>query len=217
MPRPGAPRTERRDPKRHEAGDCGGGGGGCSASALLGFAIVAGGLYYLSRIPLPSPAPLKQTTFVYDSTGKHVLASFSEQNRVNVSIKQVPQVVINAVVSTEDRHFFTEGALNPVSIVRAFISDVRGTGTLQGASTITQQYVKQTYLIARSARSAARSRRRPWPSGWRAQSPNRRSCRTISTPSTGAEAPTAWRLHPRPTLARTSASWACPRLRCWPA
>jgi penicillin-binding protein 1A len=113
---------------------------------LLGFATIAGGLFYLSRIPLPSPAPLKQTSFVYDATGKHVLAAFSEQNRVNVSIKQVPPVVINAVVSTEDRHFFTEGALNPVSIVRAFISDLRGSGNLQGASTITQQYVKQTYL-----------------------------------------------------------------------
>jgi penicillin-binding protein 1A len=113
---------------------------------LVVFATVAGGLFYLSRIPLPSPAPLKQTTFVYDSTGQHVLTSFSEQNRVNVSIKQVPQVVINAVVSTEDRHFFSEGALNPVSIVRAFISDLRGSGSVQGASTITQQYVKQTYL-----------------------------------------------------------------------
>jgi penicillin-binding protein 1A len=128
--------------------------------ALLVFAAIAGGLYYLSRIPLPSPAPLKQTTFVYDSSGKHVLASFSEQNRVNVSIKQVPPVVINAVVSTEDRHFFTEGALNPVSIVRAFISDIRGSGTLQGASTITQQYVKQTYLssqrtLTRKIREAA--------------------------------------------------------------
>ena len=119
---------------------------------LLGFAVVAGGLYYLSRIPLPSPAPLKQTTFVYDSTGKHVLASFSEQNRVNVSLSQVPPVVINAVVSTEDRHFFSEGALNPVSIVRAFISDVRGSGNLQGASTITQQYVKQTYLLVPAQR-----------------------------------------------------------------
>src|ERR1700757_3739406 len=127
---------------------------------LLGFALLAGAAYYLSRIPLPSAAPLKQTTFVYDSSGKHLLASFSEQNRVNVSLKQVPQVVIDAVVSTEDRHFFSEGALNPVSIVRAFISDIRGSGTLQGASTITQQYVKQTYLssqrsLSRKVREAA--------------------------------------------------------------
>ncbi len=128
--------------------------------ALTVFAVIAGGLFYLSRIPLPSPAPLEQTSIVYDSSGKQVLASFSDQNRVEVSISQVPQVVINAVISTEDRHFFSEGALNPVSVVRAFIADVRGTGSLQGGSTITQQYVKQTYLssersISRKIKEAA--------------------------------------------------------------
>ena len=86
-----------------------------------------------------------QTTFVYDTSG-HVLAVFSQQNRVEVSLNQVPPVVVNAVVSTEDRHFFTEGALNPVSMLRAVLADLRGTGNLQGGSTITQQYVKQTYL-----------------------------------------------------------------------
>jgi penicillin-binding protein 1A len=121
--------------------------------ALLCVALVAAGLYYLSRIPLPTPAPLAQTTFVYDASGQHVLASFSEQNRVEVSLSQVPQLVINAVVSTEDRHFFSEGALNPVSIARAFIADIRGSGNLQGASTITQQYVKQTYLSSQRSLS----------------------------------------------------------------
>ena len=122
-------------------------------TGLLCFSLVAGGLYYLSRIPLPKPAPLKQTTFVYDSSGQHVLTSFSDQNRVEVSLAQVPQVVINAVVSTEDRHFFSEGALNPVSIARALMADVRGSGDLQGASTITQQYVKQTYLTSQRSLS----------------------------------------------------------------
>jgi penicillin-binding protein 1A len=102
-------------------------------------------LYYLSQIPLPAPRPLTQTTLVYDASG-HELAEFSQQNRIEVSLKQVPQVVIDAVVSTEDRHFFTEGALNPVSMLRAVIADLRGSGNLQGGSTITQQYVKQTYL-----------------------------------------------------------------------
>ncbi len=115
------------------------------AIALIGFALVASGLYYVSRQPLPSAAPLEQTTFVYDAQG-HLLTTFSEQNRVTVSLNQVPQVVIDAVVSTEDRHFFTEGAIDPVGIVRAFFSDIRNAGSLQGASTITQQYVKQAYL-----------------------------------------------------------------------
>jgi penicillin-binding protein 1A len=109
------------------------------------FAVIAAGLFMLSRLKLPPPQPLEQTTFIYDSSGKQVIASFSQQNRVNVSVNQVPPVVVNAVVSTEDRHYWTEGALNPLSIVRAAISDVSG-GHLQGGSTITQQYVKQAYL-----------------------------------------------------------------------
>src|SRR6516165_7104385 len=43
---------------------------------LIGAAALAGGLYTLSRVPLPTARPLQQTTFVYDSSG-HVLASFS--------------------------------------------------------------------------------------------------------------------------------------------
>ncbi|HET9078852.1 MAG TPA: transglycosylase domain-containing protein [Acidimicrobiales bacterium] len=126
---------------------------------LLGAAAGSAGLYELTRIPLPAAHALAQTTFVYDSTG-HPLATFSEQNRVDVKLSQVAPVVIQAVVSTEDRHFFTEGALNPVSMARALLSDVAGSGNLQGASTITQQYVKQTYLnsqrtITRKVKEAA--------------------------------------------------------------
>lgn len=108
-------------------------------------AVLSAGLYALTQVPLPAAKPLAQTTFVYDATG-HVLASFSEQNRVNVTLNEVAPIAIYAVVSTEDRHFFSEGALNPISIVRAAINDLSGSGSLQGASTITQQYVKQTYL-----------------------------------------------------------------------
>ena len=114
-------------------------------AVLLGAAAVSFGLYELTRIPLPAAHQLAQTTFIYDATGKQI-ASYSEQNRVDVQLKQVPPVVIDAVVSTEDRHFFTEGAVNPVSMLRAMLNDVSGSGNLQGASTITQQYVKQTYL-----------------------------------------------------------------------
>lgn len=114
-------------------------------AVLLVAGLAAAGLYELTQVPLPSAHPLAQTSYVYAAEGQ-VLASFSEQNRTDVALSQVPPITIDAVVSTEDRHFFTEGALNPVSIVRAALSDLRGSGNLQGASTITQQYVKQTYL-----------------------------------------------------------------------
>ena len=115
------------------------------ALVLLGAGGGSGGLYALTRVGLPAARPLAQTTFIYDASG-HTLATFSEQNRTDVPLSRVAPVLIQAVVSTEDRHFFTEGALNPVSIIRAAISDASGSGNLQGASTITQQYVKQTYL-----------------------------------------------------------------------
>ncbi len=125
---------------------------------LLGFALVAGSFFALSRVSLPQAAPLPQTTFIYDDAG-HQLTSYQVQNRVNVPYKAVPPILVHAVVSTEDRHFFTEGAINPVSIIRALISNLRG-NTLQGGSTITQQYVKQTYLnsqrtVTRKIREAA--------------------------------------------------------------
>jgi membrane peptidoglycan carboxypeptidase len=108
-------------------------------------AVSVAGIYVVDRLPLPNPHPLVQATLVYDARG-NILATFSEQNRVSVKLAQVPPVVADAVVSTEDRHFWSEGALNPVSIGRAFFSDLRGSGGLQGGSTITQQYVKEAYL-----------------------------------------------------------------------
>lgn len=107
--------------------------------------LIGGAVAYLWSQPFPKAAPEPQATVVYDAAGKP-LATFSEQNRVDVPLSQVPPVVVTAVVSTEDRHFFTEGAINPTSIVRAAFDDVTGRGGLQGGSTITQQYVKQAYL-----------------------------------------------------------------------
>jgi penicillin-binding protein 1A len=115
------------------------------ALVLLAVVLVAAGLYYLYRIPLPNPHPRLQATLVYGANGQQI-ATFSEENRVDVTLAQVPQIVVDAVVSTEDRHFFSEGALNPASLARAFFADLTGSGSLQGGSTITQQYVKSAYL-----------------------------------------------------------------------
>jgi penicillin-binding protein 1A len=107
--------------------------------------LLGGGAAWAFTLPMPKPHPTPQATLVYGANGQ-VIGQFSEQDRVSVPLSEVPQVVIDAVVSTEDRHFFSEGAINPVSTARAFMSDVSGSGGLQGGSTITQQYVKEAYL-----------------------------------------------------------------------
>jgi penicillin-binding protein 1A len=113
---------------------------------LFLFAGVAGGAYLLTRVRLPAAgAPLQQTTFIYDANGKQLAALDAGQNRVLVHLSDVPPVVINAVLSTEDRNFYHHGAVDVLGVIRAAVADIRGQGSLQGASTITQQYVKLAY------------------------------------------------------------------------
>ena len=112
---------------------------------LLFVALIAGGWYYVNHLPLPNPHQELQATIIYDASG-HQIGTLGEQDRQDVSLAEVPPIVIDAVVSTEDRHYFSEGGIDPSGIARAAFNDVTGRGGLQGGSTITQQYVKQAYL-----------------------------------------------------------------------
>ncbi|MGH9125003.1 MAG: transglycosylase domain-containing protein [Acidimicrobiales bacterium] len=106
----------------------------------------AGALYLLSRVPLPAVQPQSQTSFIYAADGTQLTSINTGQNRVAVTLNQVPQVAINAVVATEDHNYYQHGGIDAVGVVRALVNDIRGTGNLQGGSTITQQYIKQAYL-----------------------------------------------------------------------
>jgi penicillin-binding protein 1A len=69
------------------------------------------------------------------------------QDRVVIDYAQIPEVLREAVVSAEDRNFFKHGGVDPKGIARAAWEDIHDSGgSQQGGSTITQQYVKQTYL-----------------------------------------------------------------------
>jgi penicillin-binding protein 1A len=114
--------------------------------AFLLFTALAGTAYALSRVSLPPPFHQDQTTTLLDANGKPIAYLSGSTNRQPVSITQVPQVVIDAVVSTEDHNFFHHHGVDPLGITRAAINDLLGRGNLQGASTLTQQYVKNAYL-----------------------------------------------------------------------
>ncbi|MBA2772783.1 MAG: transglycosylase domain-containing protein, partial [Nocardioidaceae bacterium] len=97
-------------------------------------------------IPDPNKDFQAQTTTVYFSDGKHVLGQFALQNRQSIPLEQMPQSIQDAVISAEDRSFETNQGLDPKGIVRAAWSNLRSDTGTQGASTITQQYVKVLYL-----------------------------------------------------------------------
>ncbi|MEY2464312.1 MAG: penicillin-binding protein [Acidimicrobiaceae bacterium] len=120
---------------------------------LLFIAGIAGLGYALAQIQLPPERIQAQTTFICagdvasDCNAGNALAQLNgEQDRVNVKLADVPQVLIDAVLASEDRDFYSHGGVDPLGVVRALWHDVRNEGSTQGGSTITQQYVKNAYL-----------------------------------------------------------------------
>jgi membrane peptidoglycan carboxypeptidase len=87
--------------------------------------------------------PLDQKTRIYaKSKGKQVLlASFFNQNRSVITWADVPQTVKNATLAAEDVRFYKHGPIDPSGIARALVSNLMHKD-IQGASTISQQYVK---------------------------------------------------------------------------
>ncbi|MEP7003188.1 MAG: transglycosylase domain-containing protein, partial [Chloroflexota bacterium] len=111
---------------------------------------IAGGLIAFAFFSkdLPSAqdigkAPLPQSTKVYDHDGTTLLYQFEEERRDLVAYKDIPQVLIDATIASEDHSFFSNPGVDVIGIVRAAFSDLthRDTGG-GGASTITQQLVK---------------------------------------------------------------------------
>ena len=84
-------------------------------------------------------------TVVYSSNGT-LIGRFGTTNRQQLRYDQIPAKIIDAVLAAEDRHYWTEGGVSPTGIARAAIADLTGSnGSLQGGSTITQQFVRNYY------------------------------------------------------------------------
>ncbi|MDO7868193.1 transglycosylase domain-containing protein [Nocardioides jiangxiensis] len=112
--------------------------------ALLGVLLVAV-LYKSIDVPNPNKDFETETTHVYYRGGKQEVGQFALQKRDRIPYSEMPQVVKDAVVAAEDRTFWTNGGIDLKGILRAALSNAKGNDT-QGASTITQQYVKILYL-----------------------------------------------------------------------
>jgi membrane peptidoglycan carboxypeptidase len=120
--------------------------------AFIGFVVlglfgVAGAFVAYKSVDIPNPNEefLTETTKVYYAGGKTQLGLFAEQKRESIPYEEMPQYVKDAVVAAENRSFWTDEGIDPKGILRAAFSNASG-GTTQGASTITQQYVKILYL-----------------------------------------------------------------------
>ncbi|MBA3807376.1 MAG: transglycosylase domain-containing protein [Solirubrobacterales bacterium] len=127
-----------------------------AAVLLLGLISFVFGIFVSIASDLPSLTRFSQlkdakSSVLLDDLG-HPIGVLSQQNRVIVTPGQIPQIVKEAVISIEDKRFESNGGIDVRGIARAFIADLRHKGSVQGASTIEQQFIKNA-LQAQSHRT----------------------------------------------------------------
>ncbi len=120
-----------------------------SAVFLGGFGFIAGSVlfalaYFTVDIPDPNAYVNSQSTIIKYSNGEEI-GRVGTQNRQIVALAKIPLNVRHAVLAAEDRGFYSNRAFSVTGILRAVVNNLKG-GSLQGGSTITQQYAKTAFL-----------------------------------------------------------------------
>ncbi|WP_199821835.1 transglycosylase domain-containing protein [Streptomyces sp. XY152] len=115
--------------------------------ALFGSMVAVAGIGY-AMVSVPSEEnamALSENNVYYWADGTQMVATGSGQNRQNVTIDRIPAAMQWAVISAENKSFYDDSGIDPMGIARALGNMATG-GNTQGGSTITQQFVKNTYL-----------------------------------------------------------------------
>jgi penicillin-binding protein 1A len=87
---------------------------------------------------------MPQASILYDYQGR-AFSRFFDENRIALPTDQpVPKLLAQAVVATEDRRFYSHGAIDPLGMARAAVSNLAHRGGRQGGSTITQQLARNS-------------------------------------------------------------------------
>jgi penicillin-binding protein 1A len=93
---------------------------------------------------LPEMNKQAQRSYVLDRNGNVMTTLFAEEDREPVTLANVPQVLIDAVLAIEDRRFYEHGGVDVEGTTRALFQNLDAGQVQQGGSTITQQLVKNT-------------------------------------------------------------------------
>jgi penicillin-binding protein 1A len=122
---------------------------------LAGLVLIAGGIgaawalsVYNSAPALASLKPVQKgsSSAIYAADGSLIGFIRSENVRQPLPEKSLPDVLREATVAIEDKNFYEHGALDYEGIVRALWKDIQAGAPVQGASTITQQLVRNLYI-----------------------------------------------------------------------
>jgi membrane peptidoglycan carboxypeptidase len=133
---------------------------GLLGAGLMAPAVAASGqglresLKFYNALPVSFPnEPLPQTSRILYADGS-LMATFYDQNRVPVPLDMIAPVMRQAVVAIEDSRFYEHGGVDPVGVLRAVVNNIAG-GSTEGASTITQQWIKNMLAEQAEAKGGA--------------------------------------------------------------
>ncbi len=93
--------------------------------------------------PPPLPEPARATVLAVDGS---VLTTYGPKPGRDLAPEEIPEIMVEAVVATEDRRFFHHHGIDPVGIARAVWANLAAGRLVEGGSTITQQLAKNLFL-----------------------------------------------------------------------
>ncbi|TYT74792.1 penicillin-binding protein 1A [Desulfobotulus mexicanus] len=116
---------------------------GLLTGILLG--LIIGTMQDLPQITALEEYRPSALTRVFSSDGI-LLAQFYAENRMPVASDQIPDILKQALIATEDRNFYSHHGMDPKGILRAVVRNLQSGGYSEGASTLTQQLAKTLFL-----------------------------------------------------------------------
>ncbi|MDY6825661.1 MAG: PBP1A family penicillin-binding protein [Bacillota bacterium] len=114
-------------------------GGGAAAAVVYS---------YISEAPPFDASKLAtvETSYLYDSSGAEITRLHEEQNRIVVSLDEIPAHVQEAFIAIEDERFKEHFGFDIIGSLRAAYANLRAGGIVQGATTITQEVAQHAFL-----------------------------------------------------------------------
>ena len=129
------------------------------AMVAMVLVLIGTGFNYLRRMPAPD-ITLNTHVVFYDVNGEPFLEEVIPNRRKFVNLEDVSQYVIDGFIATEDRNFWEHNGFYYPSILRSVITNIRAGASVEGGSTITQQYARNLMVdfersVERKLREAA--------------------------------------------------------------
>ncbi len=92
--------------------------------------------------------PESYTSIIYDANGNEIDTLHGDENREYVKLSQIPDDLKNAIVAIEDERFYEHNGIDIKGMFRALFANIKSMSFSQGASTITQQLIKNEVLTS---------------------------------------------------------------------